>query len=89
MRNYISKPVLIVLGLICIGLAGTDFFLSRHSSLGFDGIPLFYCVLGFVAYAAFIFIAKGLRRLISRPENYYGRKSIDAESPKANEAKHD
>lgn len=86
MHNYISKPVLIVLGLLCIGLAAPDFYLARHATFGFANIPLFYCALGFIAYAALIFTAKALRRLISRPENYYGRESIDAET---NEAKHD
>ncbi|MES1990466.1 MAG: hypothetical protein V4441_05885 [Pseudomonadota bacterium] len=74
-----SRSVLIALGLICLVLAVPDFFLARHASLSLANIPLFYCLLGFVAYAALIFMAKGLRRLISRPENYYGRKSIDDE----------
>jgi len=85
MHNYMSKPVLIILGLICAALAVADFFSTRHSSLGIADMPLFYCVTGFVAYAALIFMAKALRRLVSRPENYYGREAIDTES----EAKHD
>lgn len=85
MTNYITRSVLIVLGLICIGLAAVDLYVARHSSLGFDSIPFFYCVLGFIAYAALIFMAKALRRVISRPENYYGLQAIDSES----EAKHD
>ncbi|MGV8996203.1 MAG: hypothetical protein ACOH12_04590 [Parvibaculaceae bacterium] len=89
MYNYISKPVLILLGLICLCLAATDFFVTRHASLHFTATPLFYCGLGFIAYAALIFMAKALRPLISRPENYYGRESIDAEDRTTQEVKHD
>lgn len=85
MTNYITKPVLVVLGLICICLAAADLYFARHSSLGFDSVPFFYCVLGFVAYATLIFMAKALRRLISQPENYYGNQAVDSES----EARHD
>lgn len=86
MHNYISKPVLIVLGSVCALLAVADLYFARHASFEFANTPLFYCVLGFVTYATLIFMAKALRRLISRSENYYRREAIDAET---NEAKHD
>jgi hypothetical protein len=33
----------------------------------------FYALFGFVAYVALIFLGKGLRALLMRPEDYYER----------------
>jgi hypothetical protein len=47
-------------------------FIHRHPHFGFEAWPGFHAVYGFVAYAAIVTSAKGLRRLVKRPEDYYG-----------------
>ncbi len=79
MNTYITNPVLIILGIICAAVAGADFFRDGHGYFPVEHLPLIYCAFGFVVYGALIFLAKGLRVLIERPENYYGDAAIDAE----------
>ncbi|HEX7775249.1 MAG TPA: hypothetical protein VF449_01845 [Parvibaculum sp.] len=79
MKTYITNWVLIGLGVICATLAAADILRGHHGTFDVEHLPLFYCVFGFVVYAALIFLAKALRRLILRPEDYYGRTSTDAE----------
>ncbi len=80
MNSYITKPVLITLGVICAIVAGADFIRDGHGHFPVEHLPLVYCVFGFVVYGALIILAKGLRVLIERPENYYGDTAVDAEA---------
>jgi TRAP-type C4-dicarboxylate transport system permease small subunit len=99
MKNdtYITNHVLIVLVAICLALVGVDFFRDRHGHFPIENLPLMFCFFGFVIYGTLIFLAKGLRLLIERPENYYGNQSIDAEpevglgpdAPEKIEVRHD
>ena len=50
-----------------------DFVLHRHDELGFAETAGFYAAYGFVACVALVLTAKGLRRLLKRPEDYYER----------------
>ncbi len=86
MKTYIANTVLVVLGAICLALAAGDVLRSRHGTFAVEHQPIFYCVFGFVVYAALIFAAKALRRLILRPEDYYGSAAADAEPETAPEA---
>nr|RAV98192.1 hypothetical protein DBT41_14740 [Aerococcus urinae] len=86
MKTYITNKVLIALGTICFVLAGLDIAIGHHGSFGIDALPFFYCLFGFVIYVALIFAATALRRLIPRPEDYYGRNAIDAEPAQRPEA---
>lgn len=43
----------------------------RHIAFFAEGLPGFYAAWGFIAIAALIFLAKQLRRLVMRPEDYY------------------
>lgn len=71
--------LLYVLAAICGALALADFLSGRHGYYAIENIPVFYGLFGFVIYVTVIFTAKALRRLILRPEDYYGRHAIDAE----------
>lgn len=79
MNTYITKPVLIVLCVICAALVGADFLRDGHGYFSFENWPLIYCAIGFVVYGVLIILAKGLRVLIERPENYYGDLAVDSE----------
>ena len=53
-------------------LAALDFVLHRHAEAGVDALYGFYAAYGFIACVALVLAAKGLRRMVMRPEDYYG-----------------
>ncbi len=59
-----SAAALDLLGLL-------EFLYHRHSSFFVEGLPGFYAAWGFVGISLLIVVAKALRRLIMRPEDYY------------------
>lgn len=83
MSEYITNKVLTALGAACFGLAIADFYIDRHDTFPIERMLLFYCLFGFVVYAGLIFLAKALRRLILRPEDYYGAEATDQEDERA------
>jgi hypothetical protein len=56
---------------ICALLLGADFLFQRHTQHAWDGWPGFYAGYGFVGCVLLVLIAKLLRRVLKRPENYY------------------
>jgi len=48
-----------------------DYFTPKHGHFPWEEAYAFYAVYGFVACVSLIFIAKGLRRLVKRKEDYY------------------
>ena len=48
-----------------------DFFIHKHGHFSWETVPFFYAVYGFIACVGLIFIAKLLRRLVKRREDYY------------------
>jgi len=55
----------------CIMLLALDFVLHRHIAHTWERLPGFYALFGFVACVTLVLIAKQLRRLLKRPEDYY------------------
>ena len=58
---YASLAVLLVI----------DFFIPKHEIFLWEGAPDFFAAYGFFSCVLLIFIAKVLRILIKRDENYY------------------
>ena len=56
---------------ICILLALTDFLVHRHIGFDWEKIPAFYAIYGFVACVLLVLIAKQLRKILMRKEDYY------------------
>jgi hypothetical protein len=54
-------------------LALLDLVVHRHAEAGIDAGFAFYAAFGFAACVALVLAAKGLRRLVMRPEDYYDR----------------
>lgn len=79
MKSYITNKVLLGLGAICFALAIADFLRHRHGVFEVERSPLFFAVFGFVVYATLIFLSRVLRRLVMRPEDYYGERATDEE----------
>ena len=48
-----------------------DFFIHKHADFPWEAATDFFAVYGFVSCVLLIFIAKILRLLIKRDENYY------------------
>ena len=63
--------------LVCVLVAAVDLLglveilYHRHEAFFLEGLPGFYSLWGFMAIAALIFLARQLRRLVMRPEDYY------------------
>lgn len=58
---------------VCVLLLVADVFLEKHGVFAIEHVFGFYVIFGFVAYVALIFLAKGLRAIVMRPEDYYER----------------
>lgn len=58
---------------IGLALIGLDLIVHRHAETAFDGWFGFYGIYGFVSCVSLVIAAKGLRRIVMRPEDYYER----------------
>lgn len=56
---------------ICAVLFVADAFYHKHVHFGVESWFGFYGIYGFVACVFLVLAARGLRRLLMRPENYY------------------
>jgi len=56
-----------------IGLVAIDLFLHKHEEFDIAAWFGFYAAYGFFACVALVLIAKQLRRVLMRSENYYDR----------------
>ena len=54
-------------------LVVVDFFIHKHAEFPWESAPLFYAVYGFTACVSLIFVAKLLRLLVKRKEDYYNK----------------
>ncbi len=89
-KSYLFDPPRnrrrIVRGLIalCLALLGLDAVLHRHAVHPWDDLFGFYGLYGFVACVVLVLLAKELRKLVMRDENYYrrgSRKSPPGQAP--------
>jgi hypothetical protein len=74
-----SNKICLALVALCLALFLADFTYDKHGHFHIEEIPGFYGIYGFFMFNALILVAKVLRTLIKRPENYYGDKAIDGE----------
>ncbi len=56
-----------------VGLLVIDFFISKHPDFSFDGAPNFFAAYGFISCVMLVLVAKVLRMLLIRDEDYYDR----------------
>jgi hypothetical protein len=57
----------------CGLLVAIDVSVPKHGPFAIEHVLGFYGIFGFVACVALVLIAKQLRRVLMRPEDYYGR----------------
>lgn len=58
---------------VCGLLLVIDVFVPKHGPFPIEHIYGFYGIFGFIACVALVLIAKQLRRVLMRPEDYYDR----------------
>ena len=56
---------------VCGLLFVLDFIIHRHASRDWEALPGFYAIYGFVAFVMLVLVAKLLRKLVMRREDYY------------------
>ncbi len=56
---------------LCAILVIADFIIHRHTTMGWEKIPAFYAIYGFVACVVLVVVAKKMRKVLMRKENYY------------------
>ncbi|MGB5209907.1 MAG: hypothetical protein WBN31_00835 [Gammaproteobacteria bacterium] len=67
-RGFVAACVFVA-ALDLLGLL--EFLYHRHSSFFVEGMPGFYAAWGFIGISLLIVLAKALRKLLMRPEDYY------------------
>lgn len=65
------KKVLKVFYVICALLVLADFIVHRHIYHSWENIPSFYAIYGFVGCVLLVMIAKEMRKVLMRKEDYY------------------
>ena len=67
------KKLLIILYVVCALLLLTEVFYHKHAIISLEESFGFYGIYGFVACVILVLIAKEMRRLLGREEDYYER----------------
>ncbi|MEX1107337.1 MAG: hypothetical protein WEC00_00360 [Dongiaceae bacterium] len=65
------RTVIRALCAACIIVLAADFLVDRHVDHPWELLFGFYALYGFVACVLLVLIAKALRRILMRPEDYY------------------
>lgn len=58
---------------LCALLVLGDLFVDKHGPFAIEHWFGFYSIYGFAACVALVFAARQLRRVVTRPEDYYDR----------------
>lgn len=56
---------------VCIILVIADFIIHRHITMAWEKIPAFYAIYGFSACVVLVVVAKLMRKVVMRKEDYY------------------
>lgn len=77
-QDFFDKPeniskILKVFYAICILLVVADFIVHRHIYHDWENIPAFYAVYGFVGCVVLVLIAKAMRKVLMKEEDYYDK----------------
>lgn len=77
-KGFFDKPgnvqrFLIAFFISLAALLVVDFFIAKHGHWPFENVPNFFAAYGFVSCVVLVLVAKVLRLMIKRPEDYYDR----------------
>ncbi len=65
------KRLRLVFFILLVLVLAAEFAVEMHGEFVVEHFYGFYAVYGFMSYVFLIFVAKGLRRIIMRKEEYY------------------
>jgi hypothetical protein len=74
-----SRKLVIALVVVCVALTLSDLLYHKHGHFAFEEWFGFFGLFGFVVYVTVVMLAKALRTVIKRPEDYWGEYSVDTE----------
>lgn len=58
---------------VCLLLLFLDIFIPKHGKFYWENAPNFFAGYGFISCVSLILIARGLRKILKRDEDYYDR----------------
>lgn len=58
---------------VCALLVLADFIVHRHIYHEWENIPAFYAIYGFVGCVVLVLIAKAMRKVLMKEEDYYDK----------------
>lgn len=75
-QRWLDRPgnvdkVVYALYAVCAALFAIDFFFHKHAHFAFENWLGFYGLFGLIGSVTLVMLAKGLRKIIIRPEDYY------------------
>ena len=70
-RPEVIRKLWILLYVVCGLTVVGEFFIHRHPHFAYDNYFGFFAVLGFVACALLIILAKGIGFFLKKKEDYY------------------
>lgn len=65
------QKMLKVFYVICALLVIADFIVHRHIYHDWENIPAFYAIYGFVGCVVLVLVAREMRKVLMRGEDYY------------------
>jgi hypothetical protein len=74
------RLVVRILVTCCAILFGLDFVVHRHVEHPWESFPGFYAIYGFVACVILVMLARELRKVVMRDEDYYDQAEGDQDS---------
>lgn len=70
-RPEVRQAIRYALYGLCALLLLAELLVHRHTVMPLEKLPGFYPLYGFLSLITVVLLAKGLRRLVGRPEQYY------------------
>ena len=70
---YVVCAVVFLLDIVNLGMRWLDAGELRHAEHPWEHLPGFHAIYGFVACVALVLIAKELRKILMRDEDFYDR----------------
>lgn len=61
----------VVLYVACLGLLLAELLIHRHAANRVEAVPMIYALYGFAALILAVMVAKGLRRVLMRDEDFH------------------
>ena len=80
-KPNVVKRLFTALYVLCGLLVVAEFVLGRPTAHPhpWEGLPVFYAVYGFVSFWFLVLLARPMRKLLIRPEDYYERLGGDGD----------